>query len=424
MKCLRVFALAAAWISGVAVALHAEPVSAAPSAAPRNGAVCASLRIDGSVPADQRAVEKAIGEMLGCKDTTREPVLSFWTDTASPSQLARLAVVTDCLPQDIDRPRDLVEGLRCHPDLVLLDRAKLDAELDADARFDAAAKTTLREAFERTRAKVEAWTKQASELAATNPAARAVLFDAPRRAVTEWNAAYASNKEAVDAAFSFASKPGDGARGCSTAMRQHLSSYLAKRGVKTAAASTTAMSESIGFPIAEALAQCEQLDGEPLAAQAIGGSLAKSSRWYRGPRVAAYWAGVDAIESSDAAQRIFGASFGVFRKFPRVNVAAVPRPAQERDQVVVAVKAAKNGALVSFEGAASPVLFSSAHANGMAAGRRVVYLHDGTRAFPTAVFADKDKKSAIAVMGATLSGVAAPIPSPPVEKKIRRTARR
>lgn len=425
----HVIALVAVMIPGAAITLHSSTAAAAPSATSKSSATCASLKVDATVPADVRAVEKAVGEMLGCKDIARDPALAFWTDAPNASQLARLAVVADCLPADIDRPRDLVEALRCHPDLALLDRAKLDAELEADARFDAAAKTTLRETFERTRAKADTWTKQASALAATSPEARAVLFDAPRRAAAEWNTAYVANREAVDAALLFSAKIGtEGARGCSTAMRQHLATYLGKKSAKTPAASAAAMTEPVGYPIVDALAQCEQVDGEPLAAQALGtGVLGKSPRWHRGPRVAAYWAGLDALDASDGAQRIFGASFGVFRKFPRAALPVAARPAQEREQVVASIRSARGGtAIVTFEASTASLYVAAAHATGLAAGRKVIYLQDGARAFPTTVFADKDKKTPVAFMGTLLPGAPSTpaLPAAPADKKIRRTAHR
>lgn len=424
----HVIALVAVMMPGVAITLSPSTAEASPSAqaAPaKSSVVCAALKVDAATPADVRAVEKAIGEMLGCKDVARDPALAFWTDAPNASQLARLAVVADCLPADIDRPRDLVEALRCHPDLALLDRAKLDAELEADARFDAAAKTTLRETFERTRAKADSWAKQATALAATSPEARAVLIDAPRRAATDWNAAYLANREAVDAAFGFSAKSNSG---CSGAMRQHLTTYLGKKSAKTPAASAAAMTESIGYPIVDALAQCEQVDGEPLAAQALGTNvLGKSPRWHRGPRVAAYWAGLDALDASDGAQRIFGASFGVFRKFPRASSAVVTRAAQEREQVVASIRAAKGGtAIVTFEGSSASIYVAAAHSTGLAVGRKVVFLQDGARAFPTTVFADRDKKTPVAFMGTLLPGAPSTpsIPSAPADKKIRRTAHR
>lgn len=430
---MRAIVVAVTLFPGAAVSLLGETdAMAAPSGVVAATTTCASLKIDASTPADVRAVEKSIGILLGCKDVARDPALAFWTDGPQVSQLARLAVVSDCLPSEMDRPRDLVEALRCYPDVQGLDRAKLDAELDADARFDASAKTTLRTAMDRARASADSWVKQANALAAKSPEARAVLFDAPAKAMKEWQAAYASNKDGVDAALALAPKMAtDAARGCSTPMRQHLSAYLVKKSAKTPASATTAMTDPIGYPIADVLAQCEQLDGEPLAAQALAdGVLGKATKWHRGPRVAAYWAGVDAIDASDGAQRIFTASFRVFRKFPRERAQIVTRAASEREQIVASVKAQKGGARIAFVNeSAAPVFVSSPFANSLAPGQKVIYLQEsaGTRAFPLSIFADKDKKDPVAFMGTPLNGVnPPPLPAPaptPERTKTRRFGR-
>lgn len=429
---MRAIAVLAAMAPPTALTLHATTAEAAPPAPSASPAVCASLKIDTAADADVRAVEKGIAMLLGCKDVARDPALAYWTDGPAVSQLARLAVVSDCLPTELDRPTDLIEALRCYPDLQLLDRAKLDVELDADPRFDAPAKATLRQAMDGARARAETWRKQAAALVAKNPEARAVLFDAPSKALTDWHTAYAANKDGIDAALALSAKVGtDAGRGCSVPMQRHLSVYVAKKDARTIASATTAMSDSMGYAMVEALARCEQADGEALAAQSLNDTvLAKTTEWHRGPRVAAYWAAVDAIDASDAAQRLFGASFRVFRRFPRDRPQIVARSAQEHEEVVATVRAVTGGARVTFASlGAAPVIVATAHANGLTPGQKMIYVLEGrssTHAFPLSVYADTDKKNAVAFMGTPLAG--APSTPPPAAApdriKVRRAPRR
>lgn len=233
-------------------------------------------------------------------------------DRATPTQMERVAMVLQCIPERIAEGD--AYGVRCIPDLEGLERKPFNEEIAAFDRFE---KVMLREGFGTARVRVEQWKKISAERAG-DKVWKAIVVDAPAAAMAKWDELYRKNQTVLDAAHDINAKlldDPDSVKGCSTDMLASFKKFFAKNKPKDRDEAWSLLHNAVGAPLSIALRGCQAVDGNILAATSFetiiryrpqGPSKGKgkdepkddsksTGRLLIGPRTAGYWGAVDAL---------------------------------------------------------------------------------------------------------------------------------
>lgn len=217
------------------------------------------------------------------------------------SEVLKSHWVLECLSKGDDiasgDKHQLLRYARCGVDAQSLSRAKLDAELERE-RYNGFARTVARDTFARAKATNRAYRTVIDKLVKKDPIYREVFYTAPEKGFRGWVDAYRSNKAAVDAARAYEQKiygPSKRAmKNCGPALRDNFAKYIRSKKVRTKKAFEAAAHDPIGMVLLAAWWSCETVDGDNYAA-ALLEKLYRKGRLARGPRHAAYFATVDAL---------------------------------------------------------------------------------------------------------------------------------
>jgi hypothetical protein len=290
---------------------------------------CSALRAGAEASEQDRVLLEARRAAVGCRGTVWNADWRFTTedwaywldrDIAPVSELAVVAHLEQCLDHayqrdfpDPEYDKVQVGYARCGVDARRLDRARLEQELKDPAITDAA-RQTAREAFSRAKLIAGQLTAAYQAKAATDPAWKKILLDAPEQAFTAWQAAATKWRPELDAVLAFEDRyyaPSKSAvAGCGPGLRAGWTKYLRAAGAKDAkAAEQVATADPIGYLLVSRLLACDDREGRYLAS-VYEGALIQHARRFRGPRRAAAWAVVDAINDIKQDREQFPISAG------------------------------------------------------------------------------------------------------------------
>lgn len=261
-------------------------------------AVCKSLKTSGSETALAQS-ERVIAAQLRCSASPDSAIVHYWADRPDASEILRAASIVEEFSDDETFGRKYKSLALAIPEAASperLDRAKLDAELAANPRYNAYAKVRLRELQNKARRYAEVWRATVN----ANPDVKKVLIDAPLEAVKAWESAYTAHKAAMDYAYESIAKidaDPSSAKGCSDKLRGYFSSYIAEKKPGSIDQAHALTNDYVGYKLLSALRLCEGVDGHAVASLAAGYELNRkeAGRELRGPRAAAYYAAVDAF---------------------------------------------------------------------------------------------------------------------------------
>ena len=206
-----------------------------------------------------------------------------------PSQLVGLYRMLTCFPGDKPGMWDLSRWAVCRLDLATLDPAKLEKELKAGG-FNDYARIIALQAM--STAKLEATRLEAAFQAkiAKDAEFKAVLVDAPKKGWSDWEAGYAAQRSAIDAAWAYEDKfygtRKSAAKGCLASVENHLQLATGTRTGKTTEGVGLAATSGVGPILLEQLRQCHAAEGNAAAVAAVSQLIAWGQP-VRGPRTAA-----------------------------------------------------------------------------------------------------------------------------------------
>lgn len=335
---------------------------------------CATLRPSAEASARDKALLEGKRAALGCQGTVWQADWrrstadwAYWNDRdiAPASELVSLAVLEQCLDhvynRDFPDPEQdqVVAGYaRCGAEARRLDRARLEAEL-ATMKLSEAARIAALETF--ARAKLVAGNLETAyqAKAASDPAWKRILFDAPEAGFTAWSEAATKWRPELDLVLAFEAKydgPSKSAvAGCGPGLRAGWTKYLRAAAPKDAkAAERVANEDPIGYLLASRLLACDHREGRNLAA-AYMGTLLTHARRYRGPRRAAAWAAADAISEIRKDREKLPINIALVARGddpmygPVANVGNKIGYGENATAEVKAVKKAEGGVIVTFK---------------------------------------------------------------------------
>lgn len=273
---------------------------------------CATLQPGAESSEQDKALLEAKRATLGCAGTVWNADWrrstgdwGYWLDRDGEpaSEVGHVAYVEQCL--DYSYKRDFPDPeydsaqrgyAKCGVDARRLDKTRFENEL-AEMKISEASRQAARETF--ARAKLISDQLTTAFKAKTDPAWKQILFDAPEKAFTDWQDAAAKWRTELDAVLAFEAKyysPSKSATaGCGPALRAGWVKYLRAAKPKDAKqAEHVATYDPIGYLLASRLLACDHREGRSLLA-AYEGTLLSHARRHRGPRRAAQWAAVEAI---------------------------------------------------------------------------------------------------------------------------------
>jgi hypothetical protein len=279
-------------------------------------AFCGTLRTGRGQPESVAKVDQDIGAVLHCgvgSVPDADAALVWWVDRPTSSEITRALYVNGVLERTLGsstrrRDGELYYGLLDSVDIKGLDRARLDAELN-QARFTPFVRTTLRETHGRAKVLSKVYAEFLQSEGAKSADVKKIFADAPEAGAREWNALYQSHKEQFEAAFDLEEKfdvnPA-AQKGCSVKLRGYLTAYLAEKKVTTAELAHAISTDPLGYQLMTNLAKCDAVEGNAMAAgfersEVFG--VGNGARLLRGPRIAAYYAAMDAYADAQSKQR-------------------------------------------------------------------------------------------------------------------------
>ena len=200
--------------------------------------------------------------------------------------MARLAKCANW--DDISNIQFLASWAACRPEAALLVDAKFDAEVKA-GNFNASARASLKLDFEVLKARIALLDTALEKQAASDPALRAVLIDAPAKAWKEWQAGYQAHRAEVDAARAYEEvwfgNSKSAKRGCLAKAQESFASYVRSKPWQSVDDMAAIATDPIGGILAEYLRQCLVAEGDAQG-EAMITALIGSGMPRRGPRFA------------------------------------------------------------------------------------------------------------------------------------------
>jgi hypothetical protein len=223
------------------------------------------------------------------------------------------------------------------------------------------AKVIARENMSRARADWRMWQSAVTAATAKDPDIKKVVLDAPAEGWAAWEKLHAADKAVFDEGAEFeklTNSPSLSAvKGCAAKMRPTMARLLARLKPSDAKAAEEAiMRDPVAGPAFKRYALCAAMEKELPLAETLYYAISKS-RGHRGPRVAAYFAAVEAAAAVVADRPKFAVTPSVL-----VSPAIDPQPEAtmdlavgkaswfiDDDGVVASVKKVPTGVLVTFK---------------------------------------------------------------------------
>jgi hypothetical protein len=278
--------------------------------------LCGALTVD----AEAMGPEKTFGEtrrtFFGCGDDSISgqwsgngmqygfTQLLWYLDTASQpeTELTRLAFLLDTVRTPaadyLYKEASAARYGWVQYDMKGLDTAKLMRELEVEPyKGNAFALVLVSESlgiYQANAKEFEAFVKKMAKDADW----KRIVFDAPQKAAVDWEASAAKFKPAFEASKAFEDKlfmPSlKAAKGCSTKLRADFQGYLKTVKAKASDFDSTVASDPVGGLLLERLAACEAIEGNTDYSKVLF-EVHDKGRVSRGPRLASYYATVEAI---------------------------------------------------------------------------------------------------------------------------------
>lgn len=238
------------------------------------------------------------------------------------SEVLRAYYVLDCLKgsETIAQksPPALADYAVCGLDARKLSRARLEAEL-AKAPHNSYSRTLARETFGVALAAAGRYKRAVDALVKRDAIYKKVFYDAPQAAWNKWLANYNKNKQHIEAAIAFEARvagPSISAlRGCRAQLGKHLTSYLRSKKIRTRKQLFKVITDNVSAWLVGALVWCNGVEGTRWEGHMFAKILGKA-RNARGPRAAATYAVIDAIESARKDRTRFGLTPRALRSIP------------------------------------------------------------------------------------------------------------
>jgi hypothetical protein len=272
---------------------------------------CEEFGVSAEASEEQKRFNSALTDTFGCRfdlywrRATPQigDMLEWFIDKQAevPSELMRSYYVLNCLGDGHDLKKKelniLAAYARCGVDARALDRAKLDKEL-AESSYNDYAKHIAREQFANAKKVGERYRRVIDKLIKDDPEYKRIFFDVPEKAFKDWEAEYASNKKAIDAANAFETKlygPSLKAmKGCAKELRANFLAHLKSKKPKTVKDAEKAATDRVGMVLLGNLMACEAAEGNANTMKMLD-ELYGKGRLARGPRYAAYYAVIDVV---------------------------------------------------------------------------------------------------------------------------------
>jgi hypothetical protein len=263
---------------------------------------------------------RAWKEIASCRGF--EP-FTFWhlEEQAKASQVWHLAATMRCyedaggdLPalkrESLTSSYHLTAYAFCGHDGRQLDRSKLEAELAANKNVTPRVKAWILERFTTTKVWLDGHEAAYKALAKESPAVANVLA-AGQAAFADWTDAFAANKAVFDRIIDV-ERRGDGSRkalaGCAAKLRPAFFELIAKHKLQTEDDYRAMVASSYASRLVDALAFCEEIDGDETTAGLLRARLDVK----RGPRRAAAGAALATIIDERADNPKFSSSPHLF----------------------------------------------------------------------------------------------------------------
>jgi hypothetical protein len=320
--------------AGYVVQGYANATNASPEAALKNftfrineekvkaskAALCSKLFIDDEDIGSKRMFGKARLSFFGCPkqpghaesepqwDSTEglygfEPMQYYLDTTSQPeSELMRLSYLLDSVhtPEDTHpyKYSRAAEYAWLQHDMRSFDPAKALKELNEEPlngnEYAALIVSESISVIKNRMAQYEAFVKKTAK----DDDWKNILYVVPLKAAKDWESMAAKYKEAFDNSKAFEDKlfqPSlKAAKGCSPKLRADFTAFLKTIKVPAAEFENTVTNHPIGNLLLERIAACEAVDGNSSYSKALN-QLQQKGRASRGPRLAAYYASLEAM---------------------------------------------------------------------------------------------------------------------------------
>jgi hypothetical protein len=288
-------------------------------------ALCKAIEIDEEAMGGEKTFGLARRAFFGCSPSTDEKVdemlwngrggefgfskLLWYLDTdAKPaSELVRLAYLLDTLHTPADdysyKASIAVRYAWMGYDVKNFDAEQLKAEFaEAPYKDNVWAQLMLSEslgAYKLAAAEFEAFVKKIAK----DDDWKNIVWAAPEKAIKEWTATNEANKAAMQEARDFEVKlfsPSlKASKGCSAKLRASLTTWIKGLKVKPAEFDRAIAGNMVGSFLLQHLVACEAVEGNNAYSRLLD-QVRKESRLVRGPRLAAYYAAVEAVGQAKA----------------------------------------------------------------------------------------------------------------------------
>lgn len=236
-----------------------------------------------------RALGALTAPVFGCSVLGEEASLWHLDAQATPSALAMMTRIDGCLlGDDPTSGQALAAFAACRPELPLLDRARLDAELEAGG-YNPWARASAHFELERLLTRVASYEAALTRAVGSDAALAAVLVDAPAKGWAEWHTTFAAHRKELEGARAYeATWYGNSKaakRGCLSGTVRAFSDHVRTRPWKSVEGMTTVATSAVGAVLAEQVRQCAEAEDEEALATTMQ-RLIRSGMPRRGPRMA------------------------------------------------------------------------------------------------------------------------------------------
>jgi hypothetical protein len=300
---------------------------------------CSKLRYSEEASPEERWTVLAKRAAVGCGDGDTRDMHWYIDRTDQPSsELARLFYARECLSSagTTPDPNSKKHWYRigvCGPDVRALDRAKIDKETEG---MPAALRAKAREGFAHAKAMFADLERAVKPIADADPDYKRLLYDAPQAAWNAWVKDYNKNKKAMDATFKFEKAlfgPSVKAYGlCWDWVEQGIIDFVKAGKFKTKEQFLEAMSSPVGYTLINALGACYAVTA-PASVGEILLRITTGARVWRGPRSAARYAMIDALNDIKADRIRFPMEFSWLPAGPENLIVQVARQGGERSKI-------------------------------------------------------------------------------------------
>jgi hypothetical protein len=261
---------------------------------------CRKIQVDEEASPEDASITRARREAVGCRAGGNIDDLDWYIDKGDqpPSELVRLGYAMRCLQPDNLDPSNKREWWKvgvCARDIRELDAKKVAAET---AKMTAPQQAHARENVSYMKSALADLERVVKPKADSDPDYKHILYDAPEAGWDAWVALYRKHKKAMDATYAFEKAMFgpriDAYQGCYKALEPGVVAFFKGGKFKTKEQVEKALREPIGYTLLNALGACYAITAPASAGVAMMNGT-KESRVWRGPRAAAGYAMVEAL---------------------------------------------------------------------------------------------------------------------------------